>query len=117
MSKQSTTAVDQLPARIEKAKEFIAANFLRNPGLTDIAAAVGLSPFHFHRTFTKVTGQTPKDYVDQFRIDEAKRRMLAGAPLNAIAADLKFSHQSHFTSRFKQLVGEAPGRWVRQHAA
>ena len=66
---------------------------------------------------TKVTGQTPKDYVDQFRIDEAKRRMLAGDPLNAIASDLKFSHQSHFTSRFKQLVGEAPGRWVRHHAA
>lgn len=110
-------AADVLAARIEKAKQFIADNYLRNPSLNEIAGSVGVSPFHFHRTFTATTGQTPKDYVDQLRIEEAKRRMLAGDSLYNIATDLKWSHQSHFTSRFKQIVGEAPGRWARQHAA
>ena len=33
------------------------------PSLADLAARAGLSPFHFHRVFKKVTGVTPKAYA------------------------------------------------------
>src|SRR4051812_12040084 len=98
--------------RVERARRFIDGNFLRNPGLTEIAAHVGVSAFHFHRLFTVATGQSPKEYVDQLRIEEAKRRMLSGEPLASVASSLKWAHQSHFTSRFKQLVGDAPKKWM-----
>ena len=114
---ESTNAVAVQPDRIERAKQFIADNYLQNPSLHAIATAVDCSPFHFHRIFTATTGMTPKDYVDQFRIEEAKRRILSGEPLATVATDLKWSHQSHFTSRFKQLVGEPPARWISHHAA
>jgi AraC-like DNA-binding protein len=114
---EATKAAVMQAERIERAKQFIADNYLHNPSLNAIAAAVDCSPFHFHRTFTKATGFTPKDYVDQFRIEEAKRRILSGEPLATVATDLKWSHQSHFTSRFRQIVGEPPARWIRHNAA
>lgn len=114
---ESTKAAAAQAARVERAKQYIADNYLSNPTLYEIATAADSSPFHFHRTFTAITGMTPKDYVDQLRIEEAKRRILSGEPLATVATDLKWSHQSHFTSRFKQIVGEPPARWIRHQAA
>jgi AraC-like DNA-binding protein len=104
-------ALEVQAQRVERAKQFIAEHFLRNPGFGEVAAHVGLSAFHFHRVFTQTTGVSPKDYVDNLRIEEAKRRMLAGEPLASIATSLNYAHQSHFTSRFKKITGDPPRRW------
>ena len=49
------------------------------PKLDDLAAAVGLSPYHFHRIFKSVLGVTPKAYAAAHRTN-ACARSLAGAP-------------------------------------
>src|SRR5687767_4303103 len=42
-------------ARLERAMEYCRAHF-RTAGLNDVAAHMGLSPFHFHRWFSRVAG-------------------------------------------------------------
>jgi AraC family transcriptional regulator len=48
------------------------------------------------------------------QIHECKKQLLARQKdLAKIASDCGFAHQSHFTSRFKQITGLTPTRWRR----
>ena len=79
-----------------------------------MAQAVGISPFHFHRRFTQWAGRTPKAVMTEMQIEHAKALMLEGkVELPEVAKRCGFAHQSHFTSRFKLLVGQTPSRWLR----
>ncbi len=100
-------------SRLIPALKFMQQEFRRGPTLTDISRSVHLSPFHFHRRFTELLGLTPKHFLLQCQIYDAKKQLLAGKALAKIAADCGFAHQSHFTSRFKQTTGLTPTRWRR----
>ena len=101
-------------ARLMPALKFMQAEYHRGPTLTEIAKTVHLSPFHFHRRFTELLGLTPKHFLLECQIFDAKNELLSGEKeLAKIAADCGFAHQSHFTSRFKQATGLTPTRWRR----
>ena len=101
-------------SRLIPALRFMAAEFNRGPTLNEIAKTVHLSPFHFHRRFTELMGLTPKHFMLECQIYDAKGELVAGEKeLAKIAADCGFAHQSHFTSRFKQATGLTPTRWRR----
>ena len=101
-------------ARLVPAMKFMRQEFHRGPTLGEIASQVRLSPFHFHRRFTEQLGLTPKHFLLDCQITQAKLDLLAREkPLSQIASDCGFAHQSHFTSRFKQATGLTPTRWRR----
>ena len=101
-------------SRLIPALRFMEQEFARGPGLTEIARTVDLSPFHFHRRFTELLGLTPKQFMLNCQVYQAKAELLAGEKeLVDIARDCGFAHQSHFTSRFKQATGLTPTRWRR----
>jgi AraC-like DNA-binding protein len=100
--------------RLVPAVRFMQQEFHRSPSLGEIARVVHLSPFHFHRRFTELLGLTPKHFLLECQIYEAKRQLMARQKhLSQIASDCGFAHQSHFTSRFKQATGLTPTRWRR----
>lgn len=101
-------------ARLVPALKFMQEQFASGPTLVDIAKTVQLSPFHFHRRFTELLGLTPKQFLLECQINQAKHDLLArDKELAQIAKDCGFAHQSHFTSRFKQATGLTPTRWRR----
>ena len=105
---------DQELSRLIPALKFMQQEFHRGPTLVEISKQVELSPFHFHRRFTELLGLTPKQFLLECQIHEAKTQLLArGKELAEIARDCGFAHQSHFTSRFKQATGLTPTRWRR----
>ena len=107
-------SADPEMSRLVPALRFMAAEFNRGPTLTEIAKQVQLSPFHFHRRFTELMGLTPKHFMLECQIHDAKGELVAGEKeLAKIASDCGFAHQSHFTSRFKQATGLTPTRWRR----
>lgn len=57
---------------IAKAIEYIDNNFKEQPSLDNIAAAVGLSPFHFQRLFSEWAGVSPKIFVQYLSLEYAK---------------------------------------------
>lgn len=100
--------------RLIPALKFMQQEFSRGPTLPEIARQVHLSPFHFHRRFTELLGLTPKQFLLDCQISEAKSNLVArDKELAQIAKDCGFAHQSHFTSRFKQATGLTPTRWRR----
>jgi AraC family transcriptional regulator len=102
--------------------------------LVDVARAAHLSPFHFHRVFQGMTGETLADFVKRVRLDKAVSMMAhapagrdpgaraARPPLSQIAAACGFSSSSDFSRSFKQRFGVAPSAfdvaaWRESHRA
>ena len=110
----SDIAADAEMARLVPALRFMQQEYHRGPTLTEIAKVVHLSPFHFHRRFSELFGLTPKHFLLECQLHDAKQELMSGEKeLAKIAADCGFAHQSHFTSRFKQATGLTPTRWRR----
>jgi AraC family transcriptional regulator len=89
--------------------DFVAERFGRPIAIEDMARVAGLSPAHFSRLFKEVLGDSPYQFVMDYRVEQAKR-MLAdrSRPLSDIALACGFADQAHFTRIFKRLTGTTP---------
>lgn len=101
-----------LRPQLRRALDFIAAHLGDNPSLREIAAAAGLSQFHFARQFKESLGLSPHQFMLRARIERAKY-LLAGSNRSLVEVSLVtgFANQSHFTTAFKRLVGVTPKRY------
>ncbi len=116
--RSSDFQADHEVARLIPALRFMREQFQRGPTLVEISKTVHLSPFHFHRRFTELLGITPKHFLLDCQIEQAKQELLSKQKeLVKIATECGFAHQSHFTSRFKQATGLTPTRWRRMAAS
>lgn len=108
-------ADDPDTARLIPAMRHMAERFAQIPTLHDVARHAHLSPFHFHRRFSEAMGVTPKHFLLDCQVEHAQRELLlARKPLAQVAQACGFSHQSHFTSRFKQATGLTPIQWRKR---
>jgi AraC-like DNA-binding protein len=77
-----------------------------------LARAAGLSPYHFLRTFERVTGVTPHQYVLRTRLRDAAMRLTAGnTPIVEVALDCGFGDLSNFNRAFRREFGLSPSRY------
>ena len=98
-----------MPGGVRRAREYIDAHIGSNPALQEIADVAGLSPFHLLREFKRVIGLAPHAYLMQRRVEHAKRLLLAGRPMRAIAIDLGYADQSHLSREIRRFYGVPPG--------
>ena len=97
------------PRAVRRAIEYMDANLSHSICLEDIAGAVGLSVFHFSRTFRHATGLAPHRYLILARIERVKVLLLESEQsLAAIADETGFSDQSHMSKVFRRLAGTTP---------
>jgi AraC family transcriptional regulator len=83
--------------------------------LVRLARAARLSPFHYLRTFEKLTGVTPHQYVLRTRLRAAATRLATEpAKIIDIALDAGFGDVSNFNRAFRAEFGVSP-RVYRQH--
>ncbi len=110
--RQTDIEADVELSRLIPAITYMHENFSSGINLSEVAGSVGLSPFHFHRRFSELLGTTPKHFLYDCQIAHAKRQLASGElELQEIAKSSGFSHQSHFTSRFRQATGLTPKAW------
>jgi AraC family transcriptional regulator len=100
--------------RIQRAIDFVEAHLFEELPLAAIATRADCSPWHFHRSFSAVTGETPATYVWKRRLSEICRRLVeTRQPLVEVALDCGFESQATFTRAFTRHVGVSPGRFRR----
>jgi AraC-like DNA-binding protein len=58
--------------RVARAIRYVAANRLDQPSLEEVADAMGLSPFHAQRLFTRWAGLSPKRFLGLLTVEHAK---------------------------------------------
>jgi len=92
--------------------DYIEEHLSSGISLDELAACVGLSPFHFSRKFKAEFGVTPHSFVMDRRIIRAKELLRKKQiPLKNIAIDCGFSDQSHFNRVFRRKTGLTPSRF------
>jgi AraC family transcriptional regulator of adaptative response/methylated-DNA-[protein]-cysteine methyltransferase len=64
--------------RVSETLEWLAAHRERQPALSDIAEAVGMSPWHLQRTFQRWAGISPKKFLQAMTRDAAVARLQRG---------------------------------------
>lgn len=97
--------------RLQKAKEYIEANFAGKLSLAEIATQAYLSEFHFQRRFLQAFGFSPLEYTEKLRIREAARLLSVGSTAASAALAVGFSDQSHFCRVFRKLTGVTPQQY------
>jgi AraC-like DNA-binding protein len=95
------------------AAERLRAEWAAPPALDALAGSLGVSPVHLVRAFNRQHGLPPYAWLNALRLKEARRRLLAGEAIAAVAADLGFADQAHLTRRFKAAFGITPGAYRR----
>ena len=90
--------------RIDKVTEYIHQNIDQPLSLHKMAGIACFSPFHFHRVFTFLTGETPTEYIKRTRIEKAAQLLKRNKELSAteIARLCGFSSLSLLSRNFRQ---------------
>lgn len=74
-----------------------------------LAAEACLSPFHFHRTFHALLGETPAEMVRRLRLERAAQQLLeSDLAVTQIAFDAGYSSLEAFIRAFRAAFGYAP---------
>ena len=95
--------------RMAKALRWLAERWRERPSLDEAAEAVGLSPFHFQRIFTRWAGVSPKTFVAAIAHAEARQMLEEGASVLDAALDAGLSGPSRLHDLFIAHEAVTPG--------
>ena len=97
------------PKQIRAVQSYVQDHLGLTITLGELAAAAGLSSFHFLRAFRRSMGATPGRYVLACRMERATY-LLRDTTLSVAEIGIRvgFEHASHFTRAFRRLVGTTP---------
>jgi AraC family transcriptional regulator len=103
-------------ARLNTAIAFIEANLSEKLSLEIIAEKAHFSPFHFHRLFKLVVGETLQNFIIRKRIEKAAAYLLYQKEKNItlIAEKVGFSNLSAFSKSFKKFYGISPNKFKEE---
>ncbi|MBM7703756.1 bifunctional transcriptional activator/DNA repair enzyme AdaA [Metabacillus iocasae] len=92
--------------------EYIDKNFTEILTLESLANICHGSPYHMHRTFKKIKGITPVEYIQQVRVNAAKKYLIqTNKPIGDIAICVGMANASYFITLFKKKTGHTPAQF------
>ena len=101
--------------RVSGAIAWIKEHFAEPLQIEALAKHVNMSPSALHHHFKAVTAMSPIQYQKRLRLQEARRRLLSGAPsAEAVAYDVGYASASQFSREYTRLFGQPPRRDAEQ---
>ena len=102
--------------RINRVFEFIDENLESNLSLNIVSEIAFFSPFHFHRVFKFMTGETLNGYVTRRKIEKSASDLLhKKTTATEIAHKYGFSDNSSYSRAFKKYFGISPTEFKKQN--
>ncbi|MET7331710.1 AraC family transcriptional regulator [Nonomuraea sp. NPDC005650] len=98
---------------VARVRDLLHATMPDPPGLTELAATAGVTPFALLRSFRRAYGMPPHAYVTQLRVVKARELLRQGMPPAQAALAVGFCDQSHLSRHFRSLVGVPPRAYQR----
>jgi AraC family transcriptional regulator len=99
--------------RVNAAMDYVEAHLGDELTVETLAQVAHFSPFHFHRVFSAVTGETIGAFVARVRIERAATLLTArpDRPVTQIALETGFASPSSFSRAFRAAYGMSPTEW------
>lgn len=99
--------------RINRIYGYVDRHFADAIDVQEVASLAGLTVPAFSRYFRKMTQMTFTDFVNEFRITQARKLLMTDRPIAAVADESGFNNLSHFNKVFRQRTGQTPGAYRR----
>ncbi|NBI05568.1 AraC family transcriptional regulator [Senegalia massiliensis] len=94
---------------LQKAIDYMEDNLLESITYEDVAKHIYMSSYHFHRTFSLVTGITSNEYIRNRRLSMAGQELsLSNSKVIDIALKYRYSSPESFTKAFTRFHGITP---------
>lgn|SRR5690625_351045 len=107
---------EQYSQTIASCRNYIVKRVYEEINHNDIASMIELSPKYLSVLFKKEVGITISEYIQQTKIEEAKKLLAHSSnTILDISSLLNFSDQSYFTKVFKKVVGITPKVYRERH--
>ncbi|MFD3294066.1 AraC family transcriptional regulator [Aquirufa sp. KTFRIE-69F] len=100
--------------RMHRIHQFVEANFQKTIDTQQIANEVNLSLSAFCRYFKKTTKLTYTDFVNQYRVQYAKKLLIQDKNVTETCFESGFESLSYFNRIFKKWTGESPSSFRKQ---
>lgn len=92
--------------------EYIDQHFTEKLTLDSLASICHGSPYHMHRTFKKIKGITPVEYIQQVRVHAAKKNLIqTNKAIGDIAISVGMTNTPYFITLFKKKTGLTPAQF------
>ena len=93
--------------------KYIQFNYSHDISIDDVAKSVGVSRSHLYRVFMLNVGQSPIDYLTEYRINEACKLLRTGSlSIAEVAISVGFFDQFYFSRVFKRAKGVPPSKYL-----
>ncbi len=103
-------------SRINRVFHFIDENLESDLSLSTVSEIAFFSPFHFHRVFKFITGETLNEYVTRQRIEKSALDLLhSSIKTSQIAHKYGFNDNSSYSRAFKRYFGVSPSQFKKQN--
>lgn len=103
--------LEKASIEIQAVCDYLENNYAEHILLDELSTIAGMNKYSLLRNFTKLKGITPYRYLENIRVNKAKRLLEKGVePIDA-AIHTGFVDQSHFTNFFKNFIGLTPKQY------
>lgn len=102
--------------RVAKAIRYLEENFRRQPELAEVAAAVGISEYHFQRLFRRWAGVSPKRFLQFLTADYARELLRHSATVLDAAFEAGLSGPGRLHDLLVSVDAVTPGETRRRGA-
>lgn len=97
---------------IARVTAYIQANFRENIDRGDVASIAYITPNYLSKQFRSKMGMNLREYINQIRVDEAKRLLLStNLPVSEVAGAVGYENISYFSTVFRKYTGMSPVDW------
>ncbi|QJB39351.1 helix-turn-helix transcriptional regulator [Chitinophaga oryzae] len=99
--------------RIHFVRDYLIANAVAPPSLSELAKLSGLNEFKLKKGFREVFNDSIINYVNEYKLQQAREQLLSNVPIKHVAEELGYSSIQYFSKMFKKKFGVSPGLFSR----
>ncbi|MCR5195836.1 MAG: response regulator [Pseudobutyrivibrio sp.] len=105
---------EQSMSVVNKAKQYIDENYMKELNLDDVSRVVNISSYYFSKVFKEETGENFIDYLTKLRIEAAKKLLkTTNKSMKEISAEVGYSDPNYFSRNFKKYTGKTPTDYAK----
>ena len=101
--------------RMDLVYKYIETNYQQKLDVNEVAENTHVTTAAFCRFFKKNTKMTFTDFVNQYRINQAKNSLLQNKSVSDACYSVGFDNISYFNKLFKKIVGENPSAFKKRY--